>query len=85
MLGEKHLPRRHAGPAHSGLRRLPQPQRRGIPRSTRACRASTPIQAKQLAAFRDGSRGNSMPDARHLALPDGPEIKAVSDYIAGLR
>jgi cytochrome c553 len=28
--------------------------------------------AKQLAAFRDGSRGNSMPDARHLALPDGP-------------
>lgn len=41
--------------------------------------------AKQLAAFRDGSRGNSatMHDiSRYLT---DQEVKAVSDYIAGLR
>lgn len=39
----------------------------------------------QLVAFRDGTRGNNAPmKAIALKMTD-PEIKAVSDYIAGLR
>ena len=41
--------------------------------------------AKQLAAFRDGSRGNSIPMHDISRYLTDQEIKAVSDYIAGLR
>ena len=41
--------------------------------------------AKQLAAFRDGSRGNSATMHDITRYMTDREIKAVSDYIAGLR
>lgn len=41
--------------------------------------------AKQLAAFRDGSRGNSVAMHDISRYLTDQEIKAVSDYIAGLR
>ena len=40
---------------------------------------------KQLKAFRDGARGNSTPMPQVAAKLNDREIKAVSDYIAGLR
>ncbi|MFN3376692.1 MAG: c-type cytochrome [Burkholderiaceae bacterium] len=39
----------------------------------------------QLKMFRDGSRGNSLQMAQVAAKLNDREIKAVSDYIAGLR
>lgn len=39
----------------------------------------------QLIAFRDGSRGNNVPMKDIALRMTDPEIKAVSDYIAGLR
>lgn len=39
----------------------------------------------QLVAFRDGARGNSAQMAQVAAKMNEREIKAVSDYIAGLR
>lgn len=41
--------------------------------------------AGQLVAFRDGARGNSLPMAQVAAKMNDREIKAVSDYVAGLR
>jgi cytochrome c553 len=41
--------------------------------------------AKTLTAFRDGSRANSIPMAQVAAKLNDREIKAVADYIAGLR
>ncbi|WP_077001890.1 cytochrome c [Variovorax sp. KK3] len=41
--------------------------------------------ASQLTAFRDGVRGNSGPMTGVAAKLNDREIKAVSDYIAGLR
>ena len=41
--------------------------------------------AAQLAAFRGGARKNSVPMAQIAAKLNDREIKAVSDYIAGLR
>jgi cytochrome c553 len=41
--------------------------------------------AIQLTAFRDGIRKNSLPMAQVAAKLNDREIKAVSDYIAGLR
>lgn len=40
---------------------------------------------KQLVEFRDGKRGNSLPMSQVAAKLNDREIKAVSDYIAGLR
>ncbi|MEX8194065.1 c-type cytochrome [Comamonas guangdongensis] len=40
---------------------------------------------KTLTAFRDGTRGNSIPMAQVAAKLNDREIKAVADYIAGLR
>ena len=40
---------------------------------------------KTLTAFRDGSRANSTPMAQVAAKLNDREIKAVADYIAGLR
>ncbi len=40
---------------------------------------------KQLTDFRDGKRGNSLPMSQVAAKMNDREIKAVSDYIAGLR
>lgn len=40
---------------------------------------------KTLAAFRDGTRANSIPMAQVAAKLNDREIKAVADYIAGLR
>ncbi|GGH51719.1 cytochrome c [Comamonas phosphati] len=40
---------------------------------------------KTLTAFRDGSRANSIPMAQVAAKLNDREIKAVADYIAGLR
>lgn len=40
---------------------------------------------KQLVEFRDGKRGNSIPMTQVAAKLNDREIKAVSDYIAGLR
>lgn len=40
---------------------------------------------KQLVEFRDGKRGNSLPMAQVAAKLNDREIKAVADYIAGLR
>lgn len=40
---------------------------------------------KQLVEFRDGKRGNSLPMTQVAAKLNDREIKAVSDYIAGLR
>ncbi len=40
---------------------------------------------KQLIEFRDGKRGNSLPMTQVAAKLNDREIKAVSDYIAGLR
>ncbi|MEO6623680.1 MAG: c-type cytochrome [Burkholderiaceae bacterium] len=39
----------------------------------------------QLAAFRDGTRGNSLPMGHIAAKLNDREIKAVADYTAGLR
>lgn len=39
----------------------------------------------QLTAFRDGGRGNSLPMSQVAAKMNDREIKAVADYIAGLR
>ena len=39
----------------------------------------------QLTAFRDGVRGNSIPMAQVAAKLNDKEIRAVADYIAGLR
>jgi cbb3-type cytochrome c oxidase subunit III len=39
----------------------------------------------QLTAFRDGVRKNSLPMAQVAAKMNDREIKAVSDYVAGLR
>ncbi|RYE42951.1 MAG: cytochrome c4 [Hyphomicrobiales bacterium] len=41
--------------------------------------------SKQLVEFRDGKRGNSLPMSQVAAKLNDREIKAVSDYIAGLR
>jgi cytochrome c553 len=41
--------------------------------------------AAQLTAFRDGVRKNSVPMAQVAAKLNDREIKAVSDYVAGLR
>ena len=41
--------------------------------------------AKQLVEFRDGKRGNSIQMTQVAAKLNDKEIKAVSDYIAGLR
>ena len=41
--------------------------------------------AAQLTAFRDGVRQNSLPMAQVAAKLNDREIKAVADYIAGLR
>lgn len=41
--------------------------------------------AAQLTAFRDGARQNSLPMAQVAAKLNDREIKAVADYIAGLR
>ena len=41
--------------------------------------------AKQLVEFRDGKRGNSIQMTQVAAKLNDREIKAVSDYIAGLR
>ena len=41
--------------------------------------------AKQLVAFRDGTRGNNLPMRDVAAKLNDREIKAVADYIAGLR
>lgn len=41
--------------------------------------------AAQLTAFRDGGRGNSFPMSQVAAKMNDREIKAVADYIAGLR
>lgn len=40
---------------------------------------------KQLLEFRDGKRGNSLPMTQVAAKLNDREIRAVSDYIAGLR
>ncbi len=40
---------------------------------------------KQLTDFRDGKRGNSLPMSQVAAKMNDREIKAVADYIAGLR
>ena len=40
---------------------------------------------KQLVEFREGKRGNSLPMTQVAAKLNDREIKAVSDYIAGLR
>jgi cytochrome c553 len=39
----------------------------------------------QLKAFRDGARKNSLPMTQVAAKMNDREIKAVADYIAGLR
>lgn len=41
--------------------------------------------AAQLTAFRDGVRGNSIPMTQVAAKLNDREIRAVADYIAGLR
>ena len=41
--------------------------------------------ATQLIAFRDGKRANSLQMTQVAAKLNDKEIKAVSDYIAGLR
>ncbi len=40
---------------------------------------------QQLTSFRDGKRGNSLPMAQVAGKMNDREIKAVADYIAGLR
>jgi cytochrome c553 len=41
--------------------------------------------AAQLAAYRDGSRGNSLQMTQIAAKLNDREIKALADYVAGLR
>jgi cytochrome c553 len=41
--------------------------------------------AAQLTQFRDGSRGNSLQMMQVASRMNDREIKAVADYIAGLR
>jgi cytochrome c553 len=38
-----------------------------------------------LAAYRDGSRGNSLQMSQIAAKLNDREIKALADYVAGLR
>ncbi len=54
--------------------------------STRACRGQhADYTQAQLVAFRDGQRANSAQMTGIAARMNDREIKAVSDYIAGLR
>jgi len=41
--------------------------------------------ASQLTAFRDGVRNNNLPMTQVAAKLNDKEIRAVADYIAGLR
>jgi hypothetical protein len=54
-------------------------------RSTRAWVAACRLHRAQLIAFRDGVRKNSVQMNQVAAKLNDREIKAVSDYIAGLR
>ena len=86
MLGEKiyrgGMQDRHI-PACAGCH---SPNGAGIPQQyPRLSGQFADYTAKQLAAFRDGSRGNSIPMHDITRYMTDREIKAVSDYIAGLR
>ena len=86
MLGEKiyrgGIMDRHI-PACAGCH---SPNGAGIPQQyPRLSGQHAEYTAKQLAAFRDGSRGNSVPMHDLSQYMTDHEIKAVSDYIAGLR
>jgi cytochrome c553 len=68
------------------LRWLPQPQRRW--HSVQYPRLSgqhADYTVAQLNTFRDGSRANSLQMTQVAAKLNDKEIKAVADYIAGLR
>lgn len=86
MLGEKiyrgGIMDRHI-PACAGCH---SPNGAGIPQQyPRLSGQHAEYTAKQLAAFRDGSRGNSVAMHDISRYLTDQEIKAVSDYIAGLR
>jgi cytochrome c553 len=86
--GREDLPRRHRRQGCPRLRRLPQPERRRHSRrSTRAWAASTPTTPRPRswpsATVRAGNNAQMMHGV--AAKMNDREIKAVSDYIAGLR
>jgi cytochrome c553 len=72
--------------ASPGLRRLPQPQRRRHPAQyPRLGGQNADYTVAQLTAFRDNVRLNSVPMTGVAAKLNDREIRAVADYIAGLR
>ena len=85
--GREDLPRRHRRPP--GRRPAPAATAPTAPasrRSTRACRGQhADYTEAQLVAFRDGARNNSPQMTAIAAKLNDREIKAVADYIAGLR
>jgi len=86
MLGERiyrgGIPDRHI-PACAGCH---SPNGAGIPSQyPRLSGQHADYTVKQLVAFRDGTRTNNLPMAGVAAKMNDREIKAVADYIAGLR
>ena len=62
------------------------PNGAGIPSQYPRLSGQQPVYVvEQLTAFRDGTRTNSLPMAQVTAKMNDREIKAVADYIAGLR
>ena len=86
-LGEQHLPRRHRRPQVPACAGCHSPNGAGIPAQyPRLAGQHADYTEAQLVAFRAGARNNSaqMTGDRRASMNDR-EIKAVSDYIAGLR
>ncbi|WP_415162393.1 c-type cytochrome [Ottowia sp.] len=86
MLGERiyrgGIPDRHI-PACAGCH---SPNGAGIPAQyPRLSGQHADYTVKQLVGFRDGTRGNNLPMRDVAAKMNDREIKAVADYIAGLR
>jgi cytochrome c553 len=84
--GRAHLARRPGGEVGAGLRRLPRPHGRGIPAQyPRLGGQHADYTEAQLSGFRAGTRANNAQMMTIAAKLNDLEIKAVSDYIAGLR
>jgi cytochrome c553 len=85
-MGEKHLPRRHCRPPGPACAGCHSPNGAGMPSQyPRLAGQHADYVAAQLTAFRDGGRMNSLPMTQVAAKLNDREIKAVADYIAGLR
>jgi cytochrome c553 len=84
--GRADLPRRHRRAQGAGLRRLPQPQRRRHPGAVPAPGGQhAEYTEAQLLPSARAQRANNAQMMTIAGKMNDAEIKAVSDYIAGLR